>query len=326
VDEADRPHRHDLRAVGAAHHEPLRGQALIALFRFVQLELAWPLGPPDGRHVLRAPNAAQDAEAARPIAHVVVLATLEAPRRSRSLRARGRARAPEPEPRPPTMASGRATVITVRDPFAEPAAAREWLQRAGEAELAEALGVLDRLLHAHRVATADPAMAPLDRSRLIAGRFGYCAGEEVADGHWTAARELSQPGGPSRGSRPRRAGVGGLVSEARLAALLGGTDRALACEELALRARLDLDRDRPREAALQLLVALDAAIAELTAEGPAAQGAERVAALRERRASTAAAAQTALTGTPSAEARAEVAETVAMLEAALRARPAERGR
>ena len=49
----------------------------------------------------------------------------------------------------------------------------------------------------------------------------------------------------------------------RVAAVLGGRDVALACEELALRARGDLDHGRVREAALQLSVALDAALAEL---------------------------------------------------------------
>ena len=49
----------------------------------------------------------------------------------------------------------------------------------------------------------------------------------------------------------------------RLAALLSGRDAVLACEELTLRARADLDRGREREAALQLEAALGAALAEL---------------------------------------------------------------
>ena len=59
----------------------------------------------------------------------------------------------------------------------------------------------------------------------------------------------------------RRARV--LHPQARLAAVLGAREPMLACEELALRARLDLDHGREREAALQVLVALDAALAEL---------------------------------------------------------------
>jgi hypothetical protein len=321
VDEADRPHRDDLRAVGAADDKPLRGQALTApaaaLFRFIQVELPWPLGPPDGRHVLRATGEADEAAATRPIAHVVVLASIDAPRRGSTLRSRGRTRPVEPEPGPTPVASGRATVISVRDPFADETAARTWLDGAGEAELEQGLDVLGRMLHAHRIATADPWVAPLARERLIAGRIGYGAGEQVADGRWMAARELTEPGGPARGARRRR-GLGG--SEARLAALLAGTEQPLAAEELTLRARLDLDRGRPREAALQLLVALDAGIAGLAADRLPSTFADRMTALRERRASTAAAAQAALTGTPSLTAQAEVAETLGMLEAALRAR------
>ena len=64
--------------------------------------------------------------------------------------------------------------------------------------------------------------------------------------------------------RRRRSRI--LAPQARLAALLGAREAALACEELTLRARADVDQGRPREAALQLLVALDAALAELAAD------------------------------------------------------------
>ncbi len=260
---------------------------------------------------IEAPDGAQP----RSITHVIVLASIDAPRRGATLRGRARGRPVEPEPAPASVASGRATVISVRDPFPDEAAARGWLADAGEAELAQGLDVLSRLLHAHRIATADPWLAPLPRERLIAGRIGFGAGEQVADGRWTAARELSEPG-RGRGARRRRA-LGG--SEARLASLLAGAQRPLVTEELTLRARLDLDQQRPREAALQLLVALDAGIAELAAAHPSPTLAERIATLRERRSSTAAAAQAALTGVPSLGALQEVAETLGMLEAALRA-------
>ena len=51
--------------------------------------------------------------------------------------------------------------------------------------------------------------------------------------------------------------------EERFAAILGGRDQALACEELVLRARADLDAGRVREAALEARVALEALLAEL---------------------------------------------------------------
>jgi hypothetical protein len=224
---------------------------------------------------------------------------------------------------------GRATIISVRDPFSEETAADGWLARAGDAELTWGLSLLGELLHAHRIATSDPWLAPPTRERLIAARAGFGVGEEVADGRWRAARELAVAGAAGR-TRRRRRSIGD--SEARLARLLARSEQPLVCEDLALRARLDLDNGRPREAALQLLVALDAAIAELSSglavvgEDEERRGStgpqERVAALRGRRTSTAAAAQAALGGIPSASARAEVAQTLGMLEAALRARRA----
>ncbi len=111
-----------------------------------------------------------------------------------------------------------------------------------------------------------------------------------------------------------------LAPQARLAAVLAAREPALACEELILRARLDLDQARPREAALQLLVALDAAVAELSAD-PQARGArERLEELRGQREAVAAAAQSALTGPLSAAALEAVSFTVGRVQAALRAR------
>ena len=45
--------------------------------------------------------------------------------------------------------------------------------------------------------------------------------------------------------------------------MLGGRERLDACETLLLRARADLDAGRPREAALQLRVGLEALLVEL---------------------------------------------------------------
>jgi hypothetical protein len=269
--------------------------------------------------VLRLGDAMRAADAMRPITHVVVIATLGAPRPERLGRIRGRARgrevAPEPETAPVTI--GRATVIAVDHALADESSARAWLRRAGEPELAQALGVLRQVLDAHRLVTADPDAPPVNRDGLIVARVGYGAGEQVADGRWSQARELPPPAGRNRATR-RRA----LDSETRLTAVLGGVDTILVCEELVLRARLDLDRGHPRQAALQLLVALDAAIAELSLDPRAAGIPDRLAGLRQRRDTTATAAQAALSGLPSPADQRAVAETVAMLEAALRARAA----
>ena len=114
-----------------------------------------------------------------------------------------------------------------------------------------------------------------------------------------------------------------LGPQARLAAVLNGRDRVLACEELTLRARLDLDHGRDREAALQVLVALDAALAELAGESLDVQG--RLAELRGRREPVAVAAQAALAGPLSPDQREAVEFTVNRIEAALRARAVTNG-
>ena len=207
-----------------------------------------------------------------------------------------------PEPGPTPVATGRATVIDTARPLPDSAAAAAWLDGAGEPELAERLAVLNEVLRIHRVVATDLAAPAVAREACLVARIGFGAGAEVADGRWTQARELDLPDA----DRTRRRRV--APAHARLAAILAGRDSLLACEELILRARADLDAHRPREAALQLLVALDAAIAEL-GSGPRASELEaRLGDLRGRRDGAAAAAQAALAGDPSAEQQAEVAQ------------------
>jgi hypothetical protein len=280
------------------------------LFRFAQVELPWVLGPPDGRYLLRATGDPDGAPT-----QVVVFATLGAPER-RKLAGLRRAREAEPQPLPTPVATGRATVIDVGAPLSSTDEAQSWLAAAGEAELSEGIEVLNRALHSFRLVTVDPYLQPVGRRQTIAARIGFGAGEQVADGLWASARDLPLPADGGR----RRSRV--LAPQARLAAVLGGRELPLACEELALRARLDVDHGRHREAALQLVVALDAAIAELTADPHASTLADRLAELRGRRESAADAAQTALTG-PLDEARTQALElTLGRIEAALRARGA----
>lgn len=204
-------------------------------------------------------------------------------------------------------------MIDAASPFTEEAEAAAWLGRAGEAELAADLSVLNRALHAFRLATADPYLNPVERRQLLVARVGYGAGEQVADGLWSRAYELTLP---SRRQRRSKA----LHPQARLAGLLSGRVPRLVCEELALRARLDLDHDRPREAALQVLIALDAAIAELATDASAAALATRVDELREQRDSIADAAQAALAGILGEDERETVEFVLGRIEAALRAR------
>lgn len=292
------------------------------------MEVPWPLGPPDGRYLLRAADdpgppgpgqrgaddpaqGAADGSAQAPT-HVIVFATLGAAERRRLTSRRGRAAPPQPEPTP--VSTSRVTVIDAQ-PGAAPDEVQDWLRRAGESELEQGLAVLNRALHAFRVVSADPYAHELGRSQLLVARIGYGAGEQVADGLWTEARELPPPS-PSR----RRAQA--LMPQARLAAVLGARQAVLASEELVLRARRDLDHQRPREAALQVLVALDAALAELGRDPHVANLADRLQELRGQREAVAAAAQAALGGPLSPAQHEAVSSTVQRLEAVLRARAA----
>ena len=234
-----------------------------ALFRFAQIEVPWQLGPEDGRYVLRP-----EAEPAAQVTQVIVVATLGAPERRR-LGAR-RARDVEPEPDPTAVTTGRATIVSSAEPLPDRATAEAWLRGAGEDELTVGLLALNRMLSAFRRVAADPYAVTIGRHQLIAARIGYGVGEQVADGRWEQARELPRPDRSRRRARV-------LAPQARLAAALGARQTTLVCEELALRARLDLDQGRPREASLQLLVTLDAAVAELGREPEALGLSERVA-------------------------------------------------
>jgi hypothetical protein len=276
------------------------------LFSFVQFEFPRELGPADGRYVVREGAGAS-------ASHVLVLRTLGAIERRRL--ARNRPRPAEPEPAPIPVPTTQATVIGALGHDGEAAAGR-WLdaaRREPEDALAGALRVLNRALHAHAVAGADPLAAEVRREHALVARLGWGRGEQVADGRWAEAIEV-----PYRPPKRRRAEA--LRPQERLAALLGGRDRPMVAEWLALRARLDLDHGREREAALQLRVALEAGIAELEEDPHAEKLAERLAELRDQRGAVGDAANAALRGPLEDTARGAVAHALGRLEAALRAR------
>ncbi|HZV74233.1 MAG TPA: hypothetical protein VFF79_11010 [Conexibacter sp.] len=273
-------------------------------FCFVQFEFPWALGPADGRYVLRD-------VAGEPPSHVLVLATLGAPERRRLRDRRTRPAAPEPPPSPVTTA--RATVVDA-EPMAVDAAER-WLAAAGPEDADRALAQVARAVRSHRLASGDPAVHEPTLAQALVVRAGHGAGEQVAEGRWSAARELP----PARPQRRRR--VAGLWPQERLAALLGGHEMPLACEELTLRARHDLDHGHLREAALQLRAALDAALRELPAEAASSPDmTARVAELDERRAAVEALADAAIGGDLPTDAQETLASTLQRVEAALRAR------
>jgi hypothetical protein len=279
-------------------------------FGFVQWEFAGRLGPDPGRYPVRR-FAGDD------VREIVVISGLEAPRRS-LLPQRRRAKA-VPRPSPQAVEVTRATVIDAT-PLYEHEGAEAWLEQAAgervEEVVAGALAVLNRAMAGQRVAAADPLLADADPARALVTRIGYGVGAQVAEGEWEAAREL--PRQPEKRARA-------LVPQQRLAALLSGRDAALACEELALRARADLDAGRQREAAMQLHVALEAAVAELESWRGRTDIGERIDELAGLREGVAVAANAAIQGGLEPEVAADVSAALERLEAALRARAAVEG-
>lgn len=228
-----------------------------------------------------------------------------------------RPKAAEPEPGPEPVVTARATLVDVA-PIEDAGAAAAWLKDADlDAETERGLAALNRVLHAARLVAADPYLREAGRHQALVVRVGFGEGDQVAEGRWTEARELPRERGRSSYRR-----TAALRPQERLAALLNGRDVALACEELALRARLDLDRGRPREAAFQLRVALEAAIAELTPWVDRPGMAERLEALRGEREAAGAAANAALEGGLGEEATADVERALRRIESALRSRTA----
>jgi hypothetical protein len=223
------------------------------LFTFVQMELPWELGPADGRYLLRRPAGPEGNEPQ----HVVVLSTVGAERRG-LLGGRSRKRRTDSEPARVPVA--RATVVDAI-PLSADSQARTWLDRLDpEHEALAAAEVLNRVLFAHRIAGAMPHIHEVSPAQALVVRAGYGEGEQVADGLWLDARELQL----SQRRAGRRASV--LRPQERLAVLLSGRGEVLMCEELTLRARLDLDAGRTALAAIELDRAYAAALAELPAE------------------------------------------------------------
>ena len=122
------------------------------------------------------------------------------------------------------------------------------------------------MLRAHRAAALDPYTREVHAAGALVVRVGYGSGDQVADGQLRRRLELPRAA-TGRSADARRAAGEMLAPQERLAAMLAGREAPLAGVELLLRARADLDAERPREAALQARVALEALIAELGREG-----------------------------------------------------------
>jgi len=151
--------------------------------------------------------------------------------------------------------------------------------------------------------------------------IGYGSGEETAMGRFRDARQVEVG---ARASRRRRREED-LRPQERVAAMLGGREKADVCETLLLRARADLDAGRDREAALQLRVGLEALLVELKGALADPGHEEDIGVLAERRSEAGEAANAALKGELGDERRRQVEELLTIGERVLRRRRVLRG-
>jgi hypothetical protein len=207
------------------------------------------------------------------IERVLIVETIGAPRASRRRRRRPR----QVDPREPGQVPVTRVTVTGAEELPDPEQATAWLESvAGDAgrrgaEVRSATLLVNRALHALRAGSADPLIADVAATRALAIRIGYGSGEELAEGRWTAARELPPP-------KPGR--YEGVEPQSRVAAVLAGRDSVHPAETMLLRARLDAEQGREDEARYGLAAAEEALQRD---PGPREQQIrKRLAALRER--------------------------------------------
>jgi hypothetical protein len=291
------------------------------LFGFVQFEFAGALPLADGRYL--AGSGEGDGEEEWVLVVKVVGAPV-APERRR----RRRRQSVDPESEPAPLPLTRVTSIRASSPLASQAEAARWLDEACEAEdtvevlAIEAIGPLNRALHAHAVSAADPhgrELSPEGAERVL---IGYGSGEETADGRFSDARQADLS---PRASSRRRQREEELRPQERVAGVLRGREPLDACETLLLRARADLDAGREREAALQLQVGLEALLVELDGAVDDPGHTKDMATLQERRGAVDNAADAALRSELNREQRRQVETLLEISERVLRRRRVLKG-
>lgn len=283
------------------------------------------LSTPDGRWLLhRQPP--ENTE------QVVILATVRAPAamgRRPEQRRRG-SRAPRPAAADPHESAELrevpvtvAMVIDATPMHSEQEAQGRLASMQVDPAIELAFGAISRLCEARRIAAADHHACNLDPLAAIGLWAGYGDGDQLAAGRWMAATRLPWPPPPAK-RRRRSALLVDAGTEERMVALLSGREQALICEELALRARSDLQARRRAHCAIELERAYAAALAELEQER-ASEILSRRAELAQLHADLSAAAAAALTGAGSGGADGDIDEellrnALQRLEAVLRAR------
>ena len=285
----------------------------------MQFDFPGALAVPDGRYLARESSAGAQGQ------RVLVVETDGAPPPPRRRR---RAKQVEAGAAPAHLPLTRVTAVRAQEPFGSEADARTWLEQAVatedsiDAAIDDAIGLINRALHAQATASADPLVAELGAGRAVAMRIGHGSGKEVATGRFTEAKAID-PRSAAGSRRHRREDE--LRPQERLAAVLGGRETLDACETLILRARADLDAGRRREAALQLRVGLEAMLVELDGSLTDPDHEKDMTELEGRRREAGEAANAALRGDLSVEEERKVTELLQTCERILRRRRVLRG-
>ncbi len=284
----------------------------------MQFELPGTLALPDGRYLARG-DGGEGSE------RVLVVETLAAPAHPRRRRRKPKDAATTGGPSPLPLT--RVTAVRAEEPFESERDAAAWLagatadEEATDAAVAAGIALLNRALHAQAVAAAEPDWTALRPEQATKVLVGHGSGEQVASGRFTDARGVDVRGGSSR----RRRRDEQLRPQERLAAILGSRESADACETLLLRARADLDANRPREAALQLRVALEALLMELDGALSDPDHESDMGELKQRRKQAGDTANAALTDSLASEDERHINELVQICERVLRRRRILRG-
>lgn len=281
----------------------------------MQFEFAGTLAVPDGRYLARSDDGQQ----------VLVIETAGAPPPPRRRRRRPKDSEAAADPAP--LPLSRVTAVRAQEPFEETGEADAWLEGALASEdsidavVAEGIALLNRAVHAHAVASADPLGTELRSDRAATVRIGHGSGKEVASGRFSSAREVDVRAGASA----RRRQDEELRPQERVAAVLSERERLDSCETLLLRARADLDAGRLREAALQLRVAVEAMLVELDGALADPDHESDMGELQGRRSQAGDAANAALRGELPLDDERNVTELAEIAERVLRRRRVLRG-
>lgn len=229
---------------------------------------------PDAGHYLVEPRSLGDPP--RAIVRFVTLDAMPAPRaggKVRRLLGADRARTIEPRERDDDARAPRTRArVTRAEALGDASEADEWIARMRsdeeerEHELELALGTLNRALADYRAASCDPYLWDVPRELPRRTVIGVATGNQTADGRWSKA--LLAPAVETKRSRREE----WLDPQAEFARMLRGATRPLVCEDILLRARLDLTHGRSRAAAIGLEAGLAALRAEL---GPGGRADER---------------------------------------------------